>query len=102
MSQLVGTLPSESLAINTVDIYVSRWTALESTARARTEKMEKLVAAWSEMEATAGQIHDWLHSPVFQAILQNPEPREEDGPIEMQLMKLKVMIIKKHFFLINF
>ncbi|CAH1403532.1 unnamed protein product [Nezara viridula] len=89
MSQLMGTLPPESLAINTVDIYVSRWTALESTARARAEKMEKLVAAWSEMEATAGQIHDWLHSPVFQAILQNPEPREEDGPIEMQLMKLK-------------
>lgn len=90
MSQLCESLPPESLASNTVDILVSRWSALDSSAKAKAVKLEKLVAAWSEMEATAVQIRDWLHGPVFQSIVQHPEPREEDGPIEAQLAQLKV------------
>lgn len=90
MAYLCTRLPPASLANNTVDILISRWTALDSAARAKEGKLEKLVAAWSEMEATAGQIHKWLHGPVFQSIIQHPQPREEDGPIEAQLVQLRV------------
>ena len=88
LRKLISELTSEVAARDTVDALHSRWVAVDSAARQRANKMDKLVLAWREMDATIKQIEDWLQQPQFAAILNNEPPIQ--GSLDKQLAQMKV------------
>ncbi|KAL1139460.1 hypothetical protein AAG570_006444 [Ranatra chinensis] len=90
LQTLITELAIETGARDTVDALHSRWVAVESAARQRANRLDKLVAAWREMESTTKQIETWIDRPRFAEILNDNASKHET--LDKQLAELKVMI----------